>query len=737
MAQTTSAAVHQSVVSCLVCRSRKVKCDEAVPGCQNCQALGIECTGYSTLPEAQKRLGADDLESMYRASGVEKRRVGSCEACKRAKGRCDKVRPACSRCLQKGLVCRYTQKQRGTATTRSNVSEESPENGRPVTDVTDVSPGTAFEPQSSLSPLEPSPRLQNRSLPWDTQMLRTLTSVYFNRVATLRCLDFLHKPSFNHSLDKGSIVEDYGEAILYVMCAHGLRIKELEGSAGPDGQAMHDDVPGRLWAEESQAMVMREISKPTLMTAMTLVLLCDFALQTGQDALAFMLCGCCHSAAQLLALDRPMLPSNNGEKSKDSILAESQRRVLWSCFILDSIVGSGVNENLRWRDGPPQIPLPSSDQTFLSQISSAEAPMFLPRRSDVFPSSEDLQKYNLRSNLIYLMSMRTRVLRLIRINPDAIHISDPESSFLQLLHALEAWGNRVSTQLQLTEFSIYVHKELNTLESLFYLHLSYHILICDLTRISIPGFAFPLAVAFQTAPEPFISHCRDVCRHHATQVTRILQMMSQHLHPLFSESTTYAATYEATKIMIVYSALLGEQEPDTRMRLKEDIIFNMKLLSEQTRGVLPSRACRALTRLLHRFGFNDIANSSRVTPPLLYRRTEDDVGEVSGPPEAFYLSDLAPFRRAYDDVNQNRDRRESAAGSLASSSRNLTQETPVLRPWNPQVAQPLVSSAMASNQVIPLGDWTHVIGDMSNEITWDLFSLPDWVFEQHEMDFGA
>jgi hypothetical protein len=44
---------------------------------------------------------------------------------------------------------------------------------------------------------------------------------------------------------------------------------------------------------------------------------------------------------------------------------------------------------------------------------------------------------------------------------------------------------------------------------------------------------------------------------------------------------------------------------------------------------------------------------------------------------------------------------------------------------------------MASNQAIPLGDWTQVAGDMSNEITWDLFSLPDWVFEQHEMEFGA
>ncbi|PNP74389.1 hypothetical protein FNYG_12438 [Fusarium nygamai] len=497
---------------------------------------------------------------------------------------------------------------------------------------------------------------------------------------------------------------------------------------------MHDDVPGRLWAEESQAMVMREISKPTLMTAMTLVLLCDFALQTGQDALAFMLCGCCHSAARLLALDRPMLLSNNGENSKESILAESKRRVLWSCFVLDSIVGSGVNENLRWRDGPPQILLPSSDQTFLSQIPSAEAPLFLPRRSDVSPSSEDLQKYNLRSNLIYLMSIRTRVLRLIRTNPYDGHISGPQSPFMQLLQALEAWGNSISTQLQLTEFSIYVHKELNTLESLFYLHLSYHILICDLTRISIPGFAFPLAAGFRAAPGPFVSHCQDVCRHHAEQVTRILRMMAEHLNPLFSESTTYAATYEATKIMIVYTASLGEQEPDTRMRLKEDIIFNMTVLSEQTRGTLPSRACRALTRLLHRFGFNDIANSSRATSPS---RNEDDAGEVSGPPEAFYLSDLAPFRRAYDDVNQNRDRRESAAGSLASSSRHLTQEAPVLRPWSQQIVQPLGALEMPGNQVSTLGDYTHIAGDISNEITWDLFSLPDWVFEQHEMDFGA
>ncbi|EGU86910.1 hypothetical protein FOXB_02575 [Fusarium oxysporum f. sp. conglutinans Fo5176] len=675
----------------------KVKCDGSIPSCQNCETLGVDCPGYNVAAGTKSRLEGATLETVYRASGVEKRRVGSCEACRKAKGRCDKARPACSRCLQRSLACRYPQRQRPSATSRSNVSEESPRSDEPRPDVADISPGTAFDPRSSMSPLEPSARLQNRPLPWDVQTLKTLTGIYFNRVATLRCLDFLHKPSFNHSLDKGSLVEDYGEAILYAMGAHGLRY----------GESMQHRVP-RKEANHTQ----------------TLVLLCEFALHTGQDALAFMLCGCCHSAARLLALDRPTPPSNSGEVSEDNILIEARRRVLWSCFILDSIVGSGVNENLRWRDGAPQIPLPSSDQSFLSQASNTEAPLFLPRNSDSFPSGEELQRYNLRSNLIYLMSMRTRVLRLIRTNPDSVDISNIQSPFMQTLDALEAWNNSISSQLQLTEFSIYVHKELNTLESLFYLHLSYHILVCDLTRISIPGFAFPLAAAFRAAPQAFISHCQDVCRHHA----------AQHLNFLFAESTTYAATYEATKIMIVYAASLSGNEHDTRMGLKEDVMFNMKVLSDQTRGSLPKRACRALTRLLDRFGFNDIVDNGRATPPS---RTGDDAGEVSGPPEALYLSDLAPFRRAYDDVNQNQNRRESAAGSFASSSRKLTQDANVLRPWNQQLAQPLGSSAMPGNEVTSVGDWTQAAGDMSNEITWDLFSLPDWVFEQHEMDFGA
>ncbi|KAF9767008.1 hypothetical protein IL306_000484 [Fusarium sp. DS 682] len=199
---------------------------------------------------------------------------------------------------------------------------------------------------------------------------------------------------------------------------------------------------------------------------------------------------------------------------------------------------------------------------------------------------------------------------------------------------------------------------------------------------------------------------------------------------------------------------MGNNDVDMRMRLREDIVFNMKVFSdEQTCGVLPARARHALTRLLHQFGFNDIVNnpsavpSSYVYPQKLLdsnyslhipcRHTEGDAGEVSGPPEAFYLSDLAPFRRAYDDAAQNSNRSRSVAGSLASSSQNLTQHAPVLRNWNQQATQMVNPSVMPGNQVLPLVDHTQFAAGMPNEITWDLFSLPDWVFDQQNMDFGA
>lgn len=60
-------------------------------------------------------------------------------------------------------------------------------------------------------------------LPENGNFRKTLIKAYFNRSAPLRNLSFIHRPSFMKSLDQDSVVQDYGEPLLYVMCALGAR----------------------------------------------------------------------------------------------------------------------------------------------------------------------------------------------------------------------------------------------------------------------------------------------------------------------------------------------------------------------------------------------------------------------------------------------------------------------------------------------------------------------------------
>lgn len=85
-----------------------------------------------------------------------------------------------------------------------------------------------------------------------------------------------------------------------------------------------------------------------------------------------MLVGCCCRLAQLLRLD--------SEPSKDTISglntagqtteAESRRRLMWSCYILDVSIGSGVEHILMSARIIPDIYLPRQSRDFDLQIES-------------------------------------------------------------------------------------------------------------------------------------------------------------------------------------------------------------------------------------------------------------------------------------------------------------------------------------------------------------------------------
>lgn len=54
--------------------------------------------------------------------------------------------------------------------------------------------------------------------------VRTLCETFFVHVHPLRCLSFIHKPSFMQSLDMGRVLVDFGEAVVLIVCAFGERL---------------------------------------------------------------------------------------------------------------------------------------------------------------------------------------------------------------------------------------------------------------------------------------------------------------------------------------------------------------------------------------------------------------------------------------------------------------------------------------------------------------------------------
>lgn len=69
------------------------------------------------------------------------------------------------------------------------------------------------------------------------------------------------------SFDRASVAQDYGEPLLYAMCALGARHIFFDYVAGTQGASSTVDakrIPGEAWAERARQEVLREIHAPTI-----------------------------------------------------------------------------------------------------------------------------------------------------------------------------------------------------------------------------------------------------------------------------------------------------------------------------------------------------------------------------------------------------------------------------------------------------------------------------------------
>lgn len=294
---------------------------------------------------------------------------------------------------------------------------------------------------------EPDPLawLATPDLPRSPEKARELVDAFFVNIHSLRCFGFVHKPTVMRHLDSWATSawhDHQSNALLLVVCALGakfcaLRYYSHDHDDDEDAQLLLARgvalSAGSQWARRAHQLVALRLDRASVEAAMAVMLLHEHDLRVGNYASAFMLTGLAVRMAQALQInveeageeESPPtvdgLPCAGLPQGLSAVSREARRRLMWSIYIMDSWVGSGVDELTFVDEADLNIQLPCSDRAFESQEYST-VEMTHPGTQLSYMSPHDhmkvlVESLDLHGYFIRLVSLRRKVLRYKRGHP--------------------------------------------------------------------------------------------------------------------------------------------------------------------------------------------------------------------------------------------------------------------------------------------------------------------------------
>lgn len=166
---------------------------------------------------------------------------------------------------------------------------------------------------------------------------------YFANVHHLRCFAFLHKPSFLQKLDSDVSSNNESNALLHIVCALGALFYAVEYELSHQSIPIHPLDAGKHWASRAQTLILARLDRISVENLMAAVLLHDYEIRKGNYANAFMLSAITARMAQALQINlehsTDVLCRETGSGPSASV-KESRRRLMWCCYITDSLIGN-------------------------------------------------------------------------------------------------------------------------------------------------------------------------------------------------------------------------------------------------------------------------------------------------------------------------------------------------------------------------------------------------------------
>ncbi|ERS97684.1 hypothetical protein HMPREF1624_05855 [Sporothrix schenckii ATCC 58251] len=608
-------------VSCIICRRRKIKCDRRPITCANCAKFGAPCS-YREAPSASStatsasepglgahhnhRGGALSSTATTTQAGLQRRRIlRSCTACKRAKAKCSGG-ISCARCIRRGVACVY-EGSRGdasvsstTTTTTTTLADQvlplapapapavapeimyrsaandsgiagDPSDTFPSPDSAGLVTPLPVTVSSSTLPSQPSHHPAGVSAIPDWLLapglppmdrLRGLLATYFARIYPLRCLGFLHMPTFFERLrDPQSVYADeYG--LINAMCALAAPFHCVDRAGVATGTSpTSTTAPTRFydagsgWAATAMQRIFHHLGTPDVESLMTEMLVHEYYLRNGEYAKAFMLSGIVARHVQVLQLNLEHdhdLPSQQRARGAGGGGAETiswsnkecRRRLVWCCFLQDAFMECGIDQLRFVNPADIQVQLPCTEELFVRNkpcVTEMLTPGQLLPFVDPTTAGTAAHNLDLRAYYIRAMAVRAKILKYVKnLRGDVPWSPDPRvSRFASLDRELRALEASVPDELRMTPENTSVFRWSGGWSGAsgsggLGLYFGLHILLAqtfnDLYRVGVANLVFPHHATQWIrahAPLDFLLRCHRMCSSKAVVIATLLEELWQ------------------------------------------------------------------------------------------------------------------------------------------------------------------------------------------------------------------
>ncbi|UNI18320.1 hypothetical protein JDV02_004594 [Purpureocillium takamizusanense] len=397
--------------------------------------------------------------------------------------------------------------------------------------------------------------LFSHKLPAFPYVLR-LVKLYFKMVHPLRSFGFIHRPSFMQFIEDQSEAGRNSNVVLLAVCALGAKFfaassatSSSEGAG--EGLALR---AGCQWARRAQQLLFASINRPSTDTVMAAVLLHEHELRIGNYAAAFMITGLAVRFAQGLQLnvEQQVVHARVSPAKVMPSLYESCRRVMWSVYVMDSWVGSGVDELTMLDDKNINIQLPAPESDFVLETPRATLLPQLPSGGSFRTTRSG--ELDLEAHFVVMVGLRKRILRVVKHLDESQPPWVDQSEYSTLRAECQAWYSSLPESLKFSRSAVQKRKVSGQHGALILLHITYHQSMCDLTRIGMAElFRIRAPIAFPAEQHEFVQQVQDACFDHCMAVSSVLQEALHHGTEAFADTWLCVVAHDVSRVQIHYA----------------------------------------------------------------------------------------------------------------------------------------------------------------------------------------